>query len=173
MLNEQNAGVGNGHAKDRNAWMLIFLIIGTMHELGQAVDAVQAVLGRTNRRNLPSWDRMMEIWRSWVSEKIGKDVRDQLAHHLGDSEAYEKGLDEIRLRPSFPLCFADGPTRGAGHFQGAWNLLMLGLGIDQADYLHILDQTIADVAEVDQVMLSVFVEVLKNAGIPMEDLRSK
>jgi hypothetical protein len=62
---------------------------------------------------------------------------------------------------------------GQGTFEGAWNTVMLGLGLKAEDYPLLFAKMAADAVELEGVMASLFQEVVKLTGIVVADERSQ
>jgi hypothetical protein len=172
-LNAKHGAIGGSPAKERNAGLLLVLLVGTMHELGAALGHLQAILGRSRARTIPSWREIEALRRRWHGDGIGKDIRNQMAHHLGDREVYKKGLAMTAGKPRVCLYSAHGLASRDGAFEAPWNWVMHGLGLDSPGYTDRARQIVEDIRQVNDVLLLFFGEVINMAGIPVKDRRSK
>ena len=173
VLNHERKEGRDSHVGQREKWLLLLLIVGTLHELGEALQKLEAALKRSGKRDVPSWTKLTRIRRQWNQDPVVRAVRNQLAHHLGDDEVYRRGLDAVAGQPTLQLYLCDSPMGGQGTFEGAWNTVMLGLGLKAEDYPLLFAKMAADAVELEGVMASLFQEVVKLTGIVVADERSQ
>lgn len=167
-------GDGDGSRSGvRDSRLINLLLIGTMHELGAAMQKLEGALIRAGKRTVASWQEMVDIRRRWFGKPAVADIRNQLAHHLGDDEVYDKGWESIRTKQSLSLYRADGRTGNKGTFDGAWDLVARGLDLEPSEYSKVSEQVADDIFRVPVALLAVFRDVVTAAGISVDDERSE
>lgn len=167
-------GDGDGSRSGvRDSRLINLLLIGTMHELGGAMQKLEGALIRSGRRTVAGLQEMVDIRRRWFGKAAVADIRNQLAHHLGDDEVYKKGWESIRGRQSLSLYRADGRTGGNGTFDGAWNLVARGLDREPSEYSEVSEQVADDLFKVPAALIAVFRGVVTASGISVDDERSE
>jgi hypothetical protein len=106
---EELKGPENAHALGRDSWVLVMLIAGTMYELGTALDRLAneelSIAGARSRvRTCCSWGDIDGIRKRWsTGNALASMVRNEIAHHLGNPETYEKGLRLARTNVRAPM----------------------------------------------------------------------
>jgi len=172
VLNAKHGGTDGSYAKERNTGLLMVLLVGTMHELGKALARLKDVVGKSVGPSASNWAKLMEIRRRWHDRRIGKAIRDDMAHHLGKAGVFKAGLAAATGQPSARLYSADGPAMKDGAFEAPWDWVMFGLGLGSPEDSELVNHLAKDVADVPEVLLSLFQEVVSMRGIPIEDRRA-
>lgn len=160
----------NSIAFNRNLFLLATLMSGSLYEFTSALQELTGTKIGLVLKKESSWQKLSEIRSRWQKQDA-KEVRHQLAHHLGDKELYLKGLGEQLKNRRLQLYAATGRNPVQGIFEGALSTLTLGLSLDVTDYTKLLDSSTTDAVQVPNLLLDVFTLILRNAGIGIDDDR--
>jgi hypothetical protein len=144
---------------------------GSLYELASALQELTATKIGLALKDHPGWQKLSQVRARWQKQDA-KEMRHQLAHHLGDREKYLKGLDVQLRKRRLQLYSADGQHPVQGTFEGAGSTLTLGLSLGVNNYTELLDSSRKDALEVPSLLLEVFIQILRKAFIDIEDKRA-
>ena len=122
-------------AHDRNLRVLVFLMAGTLYELGEALQELCSARVTERMADKNEWTPINAIRKQWHTNPLMSKFRNQLAHHLGELEAYGKGLDAtLGADTQMILSRGRGQTRYADESPAAWEVLFRGVEISNAEF---------------------------------------
>jgi hypothetical protein len=160
----------------RNQMLAFWLIAGTMHELGSALQELcSAKVVMKMRRKRAVWGPLNKLRAEWNTSVMGSLMRNQLGHHLGETQLYEAGISEaIRRRPRrLRFLDASGSAYHDGRYMLAWDAIHLGLNIEVKDLSKFMGRTKKAHEALPERLTAAFFEVLRTVGVPVEDRRSE
>jgi hypothetical protein len=107
----------------------------------------------------------------WRGDARLAKFRNQLGHHLGDSEIYDAGLERMltESRDEVVLEHGCGRFRHGGEHVLAQDTLLRGLSIDEADFREIVEITHAAHSELPCELVEAFTELLMSCGVEVVD----
>ncbi len=166
MLNNDHLEQGSvPHA--RNQRTLSFLMHGTLYEAVDAlnslsVNGIKGVVGTDNR----PWQRLDTMRKYWASRPLLPKVRHSLAHHLGDREDIEAGMDTFNVFDALSICENDGTgKRLENAYPIAITLLLAGLGCSMEDFRAFVERAFDDHNSFGEDVTLLFCDVLRLKGV--------
>jgi hypothetical protein len=160
-------------AHDRNLHVLVFLMAGTLYELAAALQELCNAKVVEKMADTQPWTAVNDARKQWHNDPLMAKFRNQLAHHLGDVEAYGRGIDAM-FDGDADLLLAKGyEARHSEWYPAAWDALFRGVDIDDEGFQEGIRRTKKTHDALPDQLIAVFREVLKSCGIEAEDRRSK
>ena len=158
-------------AYTRNLRVLVMMLAGTLYELGEALQAVNAALALRNLGDLPGWKPLNDRRKLWTNDASLRKARNQMAHHLGDSGLYEGALISLVAAGSDEDCIyhCDGTKRQDGETELGWALLLRGLDIPEEQLRALLEITQTGHEDIPDLMAVFFGDVLDRCGVEIEN----
>jgi len=158
-------------AYTRNLRVLVMMLAGTLYELGDALQGLNAALALSNLGDLPSWMPLNDRRKLWTNDASLRNARNQMAHHLGDSGLYEGALTSIAAAGADENCIyhCDGTKRRDGETELGWALLVRGLDIPEEQLMALLETTQAGHEDLPDLMAQFFGDLLDRCGVEIEN----
>jgi hypothetical protein len=155
------------HALSRHASLqrsitsMLWLEVGTIRELGSAIDDLRTVLQRRQWLDAPGFETLNEIERRWRRKLSGH--RNKAAFHV-DRDVLARGLSRISDGPAL-LMIGDGSAHDEGWMAVGDIVLMQGIHQSQADADELTRTVVRDREAVLVALVQVFTNVTKRAGL--------
>jgi hypothetical protein len=158
-------------AYNRNLRVLVMMLAGTLHELGDALHELNAALTLRKLGDLPSWKPLNDRRRLWTGNAALRKARNQMAHHLGDSALYDGALNALAAASPAEDCIyhCDGTKRQDGETELGWALLLRGLDIPEEQLRALLEITQTGHEDIPDLMAVFFGDVLDRCGVEIEN----
>jgi hypothetical protein len=158
-------------AYTRNLRVLVMMLAGTLHELGDALHELNTALALRRLGDLPSWKPLYDRRRLWTGNAGLRKARNQMAHHLGDSALYDAALNARVAAGTAENCIyhRDGTKRQDGEGELGWALLLRGLDMPEEQLMALLETTRARHEDVPDLMAQFFGDLLERCGVEIEN----
>lgn len=155
------------HSVERNYQMLALMLVGTMYELGIALQDLLATKVAANLTDRTRWKPLDEIRKRWQNDPMANKMRNGFAHHLGDVAAYAQGID----KSADVVVFQRGTGGGLGkdRFIAPWDALLAGEGIRDEELEPFLQRMSTDHRGLREMLFDFFGTVVRNAGVGYVD----
>jgi hypothetical protein len=163
---------GDAPQTQRNIFLLNALLAGTLYEIGDALHELSRA-GVVDSMSDPSlWQPLDQMRKRWQKAKVPGEMRNQIAHHLGDLSVYETGVGKLSSLEA-PVEFARGIGQSAfgAHHIGPWNALTQGLRMEDHEFRTLSEGVVRDHQNLAESLMEVFLNVLDAEEIPLADLR--
>jgi hypothetical protein len=119
---------GIGPASERNFNVSWLLVVGTLHEVGDALQVLCSTQAHMKLKNQRPWLRLNKLRKTWYKQPLASRVRNQGGHHLGDMDVYKAGMAKLsEMTLDTPLRVGQGQRRDHSFARGAWDVLLLGM----------------------------------------------
>ena len=164
----------SGH---RRLVVVFFYLAATMYEVGKALYFLEQHGVVAAMADPKVWDPLAAIRTEWYEPPLPKTdgplprkVRNQVGAHLGLLETYREGMAKMADRTSWPIYQTNESTRHEGYYNAAWDALILGLEIPNADWQTFIRSTWPTPETVPDLVMAAFKEVLRKAGIELRGM---
>jgi hypothetical protein len=115
-------------ASERNFHVSWLLVVGTLHELGEALQGLNATKVHLKLPNRSRWKPLEKLRRQWYVHPVASRVRNQAGHHLGYLDVYKNGITALsKMSLDATLRMGHGARRHFSFARGACDILLLGL----------------------------------------------
>jgi hypothetical protein len=163
-----------GPASERNFNVSWLLVVGTLHELGDALQALCSTQAHTKLKSQKTWLPLNKLRKTWYKAPLASRVRNQGGHHLGDTDVYKAGMAKLgEMTVDIPLRVGHGQQRHHSFARGAWDVLLLGMSsktatrpeVEIAQLRRLLKDAGVAHRKLHDSLEAYFIAVLANAGI--------
>ena len=163
----QKPDIGRSIAVQRNENMLMLMMAGVMYEFGIALQHLQSTKVVVNLKDRTAWEPLNEMRKHWTNDDMANKIRNGFAFHLGDLEAYKRGI--AKLPDVVPFQKGHGRRRGSDRFIAPYDALLLGEGIMDDEITPYLQRMSKDHLRLRQQMFDFFASVMAESGVPYHD----
>jgi hypothetical protein len=166
-------------AAQRNRHVAFLLTVGTLHELGAALQELCNTKVFFKMADRTVWEPLDDLRAKWNTAPNSSTLRNQMGFHLGSLAAYRLGLEAIakEAKPAL-LQKGQGSTELDDFFHLAWDALTRGVSagggrgqtdLDTEDFERIRSSTWDAHQRVYRALRLAFIHVLATAGVPIDN----
>jgi hypothetical protein len=163
-----NGKQDEGVAKQRNLWTAVTMSWGILREIARALTDMKnaGIKGRIDKKE--PWERLNAIRKRWETGALEIQSRNNLAFHLGKKDHYLKAL----RGESGTLVLVKGEDRAMRNSRCAFglDLLLDGAGVSAERFRDFAQSASRDHFEITSLVRSLFVDVLRKAGVRFREL---
>lgn len=152
---------------ERDYQMLMLMMVGTMYELGVALQNLLASKVVANLADRSTWAPLDEMRKRWQNDPMANKMRNGFAHHLGDVAAYARGIEKSADIVVFQRGTGMGP--GKDRFIAPWDALLAGEGIRDEDLKPFLQRMSSDHLGLRERLFDFFGTVAQSRGVAYVD----
>jgi hypothetical protein len=162
---------------ERNLFVFSMLVVGTLHELGNALQELENTKVHLRMNDRTAWEPLRVFRAVWKDHPVGKRMRNEAGHHLGNLTTYKRGLKELtRTSIDTPLLVGMGQGALSDFATGAWDVLLRGISgdsgqkkeLDHTDLKSLLDDMVVAQREFYPALLGAFIEALDTVGVQVD-----
>jgi hypothetical protein len=163
-----------GPAAERNFHTSWLLMVGALHELGEALQGLNATRVHLRLRNQSRWRPLERLRKKWYTHPVASRVRNQAGFHLGSLHVYKRGLAILgNTCVDAPLRMGHGKGHLASFARCAWDIHFSGFAGADGDKPELqmdqMKQLMVDAGvthrKLHPALEAFFLAVLKDAGI--------
>lgn len=150
---------------ERDFHFLMLMIAGTMYELGNALQqlvSTKVVMGLKDRS---AWEPLGAMSKRWQRDPMASKMRNGFAHHLGELDAYARGI--ANSRDTVVLETGRTLRQGESRFVAPLDALLFGEAIEDERLEPFLERMSADHRALADHLHRFFATVLREHGIAL------
>jgi hypothetical protein len=158
-------------AYTRNLRVLVMMLAGTLCELGDALQELNTALALRGLVDADAWKPLNECRKLWTGDARLRKARNQVAHHLGDRELYDRALAAVVADETVTdrIYHGDGSRRHDGETELGWGLVLVGLDMTADDFVALLKMTQEGHEGLPGLMGQFFLDLLQRCGVEIEN----
>ncbi len=175
IMSQKQQGMVEMHEAPRNQILIFWLLAGTLHETGAALQELcSAQVVKKMKKKKTVWGPLNSLRGEWNTSPMGSMMRNQIGHHLGETKYYEAGLAAVtaRRKRRVTLLKASGSAYHDGRYVLAADAVLLGLNIQKADMVRFMSREKKAHLAFPARLTEAFMEVLRTVGIGFVDART-
>ena len=165
---------GDSPPAARNRIVIGMLLSAEMYEMAKAIQGLGGAKVLQKITNRENWTNLDKLRARWQSDQAATEVRNQVGHHHGHLETYQKGLSVVLSGSPEKLTFFEGASESplAGFARLSLSSLLMGLRTTIEQFEKLFPRAKADIEELPELLFGLLWDVFRTAGISIEDRRS-
>lgn len=149
----------------RNLQTMVWFTVGTLRELGEAVQHLRSALKKRGILDPESkhWVQLRSLETRWEDDSFYRKMRDTVAFHV-DASVVENGLTALEGQHTVVVVEAEGPKSEQTSLRMGLEAVFMGSDKDKDDFTKFITNVAEDHGIGDAIQ-SAFIDAVEKAGI--------